>query len=247
MNSNTNVAQQNILRKQQETTAKINSLLETSSELLACGPTCQKQKVTDGLKQKYLNAQTNMITAPEQLDNAKRNYYIYTEGESAYNNMQQEDLTKTADTISTNLNNAFNQVVNYAETMNKYYNTALLNAVNSDDLLNEYTDKNTNLLNNVGSIRGDILTNDRKTVYEEEATTRIKSWYTLLWYVYYIFVLTYLLATIFVPSYISILMRIIIFVLLVLYPYYSHIIFTFVENTVTSIYTMFPKNVYNSL
>jgi hypothetical protein len=247
MNSNTNSVQQNILRKQQETTAKINSLLEKSSELLACGPTCQKQKVTDSLKQKYLNAQTNLLTAPEQLDTAKRNYYVYTEGESSYSNMLEKDLTNTASSISDNLSNAFNQVVNYAETMNKYYSSALLNSINSDELLNDYTDKNMHLTNNLGSIRGDILTNDRKTVYEEEAIIRIKDWYNLLWYTYYIFVLVYLLATLFVPASISILMRIIIFILLVLYPYYSHTIFIFISKLFSNIYTIFPKNVYNSL
>lgn len=242
-----NSVQQNILKKQQETTAKINSLLETSSQLLACGPTCQKQKVSDELKQKYMNAQTNILTAPEQLNNAKRNYYVYTEGESSYNNMLQQDLTKTASTITDNLNIAFNQVVDYAETMNKYYSSALLSAINSDDLLQEYTDKNTDLLHSVGSMRGDILTNDRKTIYEEEATTRIQSWYKLLWYTYYILVITYLLATLLVPASISILMRIVIFILLVLYPYYSHIIFTFIYNAYMNVYAIFPKSVYNSL
>ena len=244
---NNNITQQNILRKQQETTAKINNLLENSAELLACGPTCQKIKVSDSLKQKYLNAQTNVLTAPEQLETAKRNYYIYTEGDTYYNNMLQQELTSTATEITNSLKNSFQQVVDYSETMNKYYNSALLNALNSDDLLKEYTDKNYNLSKDLIDIRGDILTNDRKTVYEEEAINRIKSWHTLFWYIYYIFVIIYLIACIFVPSTISILMRIIIFILLFFYPYYIHKIFKIIYNSIEDIYNIFPKTVYNSL
>jgi hypothetical protein len=247
MNLNNNITQQNILRKQQETTAKINSLLESSAELLACGPTCQKLKVSEELKQKYLNAETNMITAPEQLKTAKRNYYVYTEGESSYNNMLQQELTNTASDIATTLENSFQQVVDYSKTMNNYYYSALLNALNSDDLLNEYTDKNTNLTKDLTNIRGDIITNDRKTVYEEEAINRVKSWYTLFWYIYYIFVLSYLFALFLVPTPISILMRIIIFILLLFYPYYIDIIFKIIYGFIQNIYTIFPKNVYNSL
>jgi len=245
--TNNNITQQNILRKQQETTAKINSLLESSAELLACGPTCQKLKVSDSLKQKYLNAETNMLTAPEQLKTAKRNYYIYTEGESYYNNMLKEELSITAEKVTNTLNNIFQQIVNYSETMNKYYNSALLNAVNSDDLLNEYTDKNNNLSKDLIDIRGNILTNDRKTFYEEDAITSIKSWYNLFWYIYYILILVFFIALFLVPSSISILMRIIIFILLFFYPYYINIISTNIYNFISNIYSVFPKNVYNSL
>lgn len=239
--------QQNILRKQQETTAKINSLLESSSELLACGPTCQKLKVSEQLKQKYLDAETNMRTAPEQLENSKRNYYIYTEGESYYNNMLQEELQQTSNEIGIMLETIFDKLFSYSETMNKYYNSALISALNSDELLNDYTNKNTNLSTDVKNIRSDILTNDRKTIYEEEAISKVKNWYILFWYIYFIFVLAYLLATIFVPSTRSILMRIVIFILLVTYPYYIHKLSTLIYGSLTNIYTMFPKSVYNSL
>lgn len=244
---NNNITQQNILRKQQETTAKINSLLESSAELLACGPTCQKLKVSEDLKQKYLNAETNILTAPEQLKTAKRNYYIYTEGESYYNNMLEQELSNTATNISNTLKNSFQEIVDYSETMNKYYNSALLNAMNSDDLLNEYTDKNKNLSKDLIDIRGDILTNDRKTVYEEEAINHIKSWYTLFWYIYYILILVYFIALFLVPSSISILLRVIIFILLLFYPYYIDNISKIIYNSIQDIYNIFPKTVYNSL
>ena len=70
-----------LLEQQQQTTEKLTALLEESTAALSCGPTCQKLKTSDDLKQKYLNAQTNLQTAPIQLENSKKNYYVFTEGE----------------------------------------------------------------------------------------------------------------------------------------------------------------------
>ena len=69
-----------LLQKQQVSQDKINELLEKSAEAMMCGPTCQKLKITEELKQKYLDAQTNIQTAPTKLEQTKKNYYIYSEG-----------------------------------------------------------------------------------------------------------------------------------------------------------------------
>ena len=97
---NQNDTKQSLLQSQQANQDKINELLEKSSEAIMCGPTCQKMKVTEELKQKYLDAETNMQTAPIKLEQSKKNYYIYTEGRPYYDNMKEEELTKKAETIS---------------------------------------------------------------------------------------------------------------------------------------------------
>ena len=81
-----------LLDKQQITQEKINELLNLSTEALMCGPDCQKQKISDELKQKYLDAENNMETAPIKLEETKKNYYIYTEGRPYYDNMREEEL-----------------------------------------------------------------------------------------------------------------------------------------------------------
>ena len=66
-----------LLQRQQISQDKINELLEKSSEAIMCGPSCQKLKVSEELKQKYLDAETNMQTAPIKLEQSKKNYYIW--------------------------------------------------------------------------------------------------------------------------------------------------------------------------
>jgi hypothetical protein len=93
-NTNANKDTEKLLKKQQISTEKLNSLLEQSLTTLSCGPVCQKAKIEKALKQKYQDAQTNIQTAPIQLETTKRNYYVFTEGKPFYDNMLEEELKK---------------------------------------------------------------------------------------------------------------------------------------------------------
>ena len=77
----------NLLNQQQINQQKINELLDKSADAIMCGPSCQKLRITEELKQKYLDAETNMQTAPVKLEESKKNYYVYSEGSSYYDNM----------------------------------------------------------------------------------------------------------------------------------------------------------------
>ena len=49
------------------------------------------KKISTELKQKYLDAQTNLQTAPINLENTKKNFYVYSEGLPFYDKMREED------------------------------------------------------------------------------------------------------------------------------------------------------------
>ena len=178
-----------LLDKQRKTEQEINDLLEKSSEQLLCGPTCQKERVTSQLKQKYLDAKTNVLTAPIELEQSKRNFFIFKEGRAYYDNMREEELQKSVNKISALLVENFNDGISNANTMNIYLNSALINSENTKELLEKYLQQNKLLKIKLRERHGDILTNDRKTYYQIEALDRLKTWYTFLWYIYYIIVI----------------------------------------------------------
>jgi len=109
-----------LLVHQRNTEKKINDLLEKSSEAMSCGPTCQKIKVTEELKQKYLDAQTNMQIAPIKLEETKRKYYTYSEGPTYYENMREQELNQKIKKISELLVENFNDEITTVKTMNIY-------------------------------------------------------------------------------------------------------------------------------
>jgi hypothetical protein len=242
-----NQSKQDLLLNQRNAQEQINNLLEQSAQAMLCGPDCQKQKVSDELKQKYLNAQTALKTAPINLETTKKNYYVYTEGETTYNGMLETDLKQKAETISNLISDSFNDELSSAITMNTYYNTAVINSNYTKDLLNDYNEKNKELKLQLRDRRGDILTNDRKTYYENDALDSLKQWHRFWWYIYYLLVLVFLISIFLVNSQMTIGKKVIMSVLLIFYPYYIEFIVNKICTFFSNIYKNLPKNVYNNL
>lgn len=240
-------SQSNILQQAQINQQKINALLQQSAEALVCGPTCQAEKIKEDLKQKYLDAQTNMQTAPLKFEETKKNYFVFTEGRPYYDNMQEEELKLKAEKIGELLTQNFNEEVSSAKTMNAYLNTALLNSSYTKEMYEDLTNKNEEMSLELRNRKGDILTNDRKTYYETDALDRLKSWYSFWWYVYYIVVLIVLLSMLFVKSPYSFKVKLVIFILLVFYPYYINFIMEKIKSIFKNVVNSIPKNVYNNL
>lgn len=239
--------QQELLSNQQISQDKINALLEQSAQALICGPDCQKQKISEELKQKYLNAQTNLQTAPINLETTKKNYYIFSEGRPFYENMLEEELKQKADKIAELISESFNDEVSDALTMNQYYDTAIINSKYTKELLKDYSDKNQDIKLKLRNSHGDILTNDRKTFYETDALQSLQLWYKFWWYIYYLLVIVFIIAIIVSPSQLSFIKKSIILILLFFYPYYINYISNIVYSFYMSIYNIIPKNVYNNL
>jgi hypothetical protein len=240
-------SKEELLVTQQKAQEQINNLLEQSTQALLCGPDCQKQKVTGELQQKYLNAQTALKTAPINLETTKKNYYVYTEGEASYDNMLESELKQKSEKIGEVIGVSFNDEVASAETMNQYYNTAVINSNYTKDLLKEYYKKNNELKLQLRDRQGDILTNDRKTYYENDALDRLKLWYRFWWYIYYLLVLVFLISIFLVNSQMTIIKKIVITVLFIFYPYYIEFIVNWIYEFFSNIYKNLPKNVYNNL
>lgn len=236
-----------LLIQQQTSQQNINDLLEQSAQSIMCGPSCQKSKVRKELKQKYLDAETNVLTAPSKLEQSKKNYYTYTKGETYYENMQEEELNAKAIKMAELISENFNNEIKDATTMNVYLNTALINSTYTEDLLEEYLKKNSFLKLKLKESRGDIITNDRKTFYETAELDKLLLWHRFFWYVYYILCVMLVLALILSPSDLSIAKKIVIAILVIAYPYYIDYVFRWFYGIWKNIESNLPKNVYNDL
>ena len=237
----------NLLDKQRITEQKINDLLESTTQSILCGPTCQKEKVSGQLEQKYLDAKTNMLTAPIELEQSKKNYFVFKEGETYYNTMKEEELQESVNKISELLVNNFNDEITNANTMNIYLNSTLINSENTNELLEKYSQQNELLKVKLRERHGDILTNDRKTYYEVEALDSLKTWYTFLWYIYYIVFIMFVLSLFLSPNNLGFVKSIIMGVFFIFYPYYIDYILRWIYGVINRMISSLPKNVYNDL
>jgi hypothetical protein len=245
-NKSKNDESNDLLKRQQQTTEKLTALLEQSTSALSCGPTCQKLKTSEELKKKYVTSQTNMKTAPIQLENSKKNYYVFTEGESYYNDMLEAELQKKAEMITKLLAENFIDEIKNAKTMNSYYSTDLVNSSNTEELYNIYLVKNREIQKSIKGNHSDVLTNDRKTYYETDALEKLLAWYDFFWYMYYAMVIVFTISIVLNQS-IGIPKKIIFIFFAIIYPYVINFILGKIYGFLHSTWKQLPKNVYNDL
>jgi hypothetical protein len=237
-----------LLKNQQLNQETINNLIEKASEMTSiCGPSCQKTKVSQELEQKYLDAQTNMQTAPVNLESAKKNYYIFSKGRTEYNNINEKELQMKATQISETIEQNFNDGITNANTMNTLLNTALINSQHTIRLFKDLSEKNKILKSKVKEIHGDILTNSRKTYYQTEALERLELWYKLFLIVFYIIVIMLCLSFVFAPHNLSKIKCIVVSIFIIFYPLYINYIVEWICGLWKSFKKNIPKNVYNDL
>lgn len=235
-----------LLKCQQESTNKLNSLLEQYSQQVMCGPDCQREKKTAELKQKYLDAQTNIESGPTQLAQAKKAYTTYVGGEGAYTRALEADLTAEANTIATAAQGEFDKLIKNARTMLSYYDGIYSSYKNTAELYSGYTNKNLLVEQQIKKEHGDVLTNDRKSFYEKQQYENILQWYALFMSVFYFIVYIFVLGIIVLESSFSKAKQVVLFIILFFFPIYVQWLANML-NDIINYFSPIKKNVYKSL
>ena len=236
-----------LMAQQTNTSTQINDMLNKAITTISVSPEAQRQQTLNNLEQNYLNAQTNLQTAPVQLETTKKNYYVYKVGETNYNNMQEQEVQQQADLITQQIANKFNEETNNAHLMNSYYNTEVINSANTIELYEEYLKKNADLEKSIKELHGDVLTNDRKTYYENDAIDNVKLWHKFFKICYYILVATYVISIFVSTSEMSRVKQVVIALILAVYPFIIDPIVKWLYSMYLSLENNAPSNVYMKL
>ena len=80
---------------------KLNGLVSMITDKLICDSACQKERNDNTLKQKWDLAQNNLKNAPDEVNQAEKNYYTVTKGQQAYTDMIYERNVKIAQQFKT--------------------------------------------------------------------------------------------------------------------------------------------------
>uniref|UniRef100_A0A6C0JK27 Uncharacterized protein n=1 Tax=viral metagenome TaxID=1070528 RepID=A0A6C0JK27_9ZZZZ len=224
-----------------------NDLMNQANQLLTCGPSCMQQQKSQQLEQNYLDAETNMVNAPQKLFSAKKAYITYTQGETGYNDYMDKDLQEKADAIASAYQTKFNTDVSVAKNQINTYDGLVINFNNVVDLYKKYKRENNELEKKLKARSSDTLTNDRKTYYEDQGISRLKTYYYFLLFVYAFIVLVFLLAIFLVKTNVKITTRIFILFLLIIYPFVCIWVFHLLYKLFNYIKSYDPKNVYVKL
>jgi len=224
---------------------KFNSFLNAAAQTIACGPVCQQQKKADELKNKYLTAESNLALAEPQYQIAKQNYYTFTAGQSGYDDMMESEYREKVELIADKFKESYNEEISKIKTQLDTYNGLLINFRNVVDLHKQYKKDNSQLFKQLKNDTNDILTNERKTYYEDQQIESLNSYYRyILWIIYIIAVICFATFSLIYPSQTSLLVRLLLLGAFIALPFVSTWILSLIIKLVYWLFGFLPKNVY---
>lgn len=224
---------------------KFNSFLDMASKTIACGPECQQEKTAEELKNKYLTAQSNLTLAEPQYQIAKQNYYTFVSGQNGYDDMIEGELQEKAELIANNFKDDYDDKINKIKTQLDTYNGILINFRNIVDLYKQYKIENNGLTKQLKEEANDILTNERKTYYQDQEISSLNNYYYyFLLTLYIIVVICYAIFSLIYPSQFNWKVRLFLLVLFLVLPFISTFLLGKIIWLIYWIFGLLPKNVY---
>lgn len=226
---------------------KFNEFLDSANQALSCDSKCQEKKKISELKKKYLESKTNLLTAPNQVETSYKNYLTYTQGDTAYNEYLDNNLAEKADNIINIFQSNFSEAIKSAGESYNTYSGLLLNFSHVVELYTKLLKENVLLELEVKNKTSDVLTNDRKTYYEDQSIESLHFYYIILMIIYIIFLLGFAVSIFMFPSTSSKSSLVAILIFFVIYPFICIRIFKFLIEIYNKIIGVLPSNVYKDI
>jgi hypothetical protein len=224
---------------------KFNSFIDAAAQTIACGPQCQEQKKADELKNKYMRSESNLVLAEPEYQIARRNYYTYISGQSGYDDMMEEEYTEKAEIIAEKFKESYEEEIAKIKTQLETYTSLLVNFRNVADLYKQYKKENIQLFKELKTETNDILTNERKTYYEDQQIESLNGYYLyILWVIYIIVVICFAIFSLIFTSQTSLIIRLVLLGVFILLPFVSTWILGKIIQIVYFLFSFIPKNVY---
>lgn len=224
---------------------KFNSFLDKATQAISCDSNCQKQRTEQELKDKYMNAQLKVSLVEPQLELAKKNYYTYISGENGYADMIENEFNEKADLIIQKFKDSYYDEIAKIKSKLDTYKGLLINFKNVLDLEKKYTTENKQLYKKLKEDTNDVLTNERKTYYEDQSIESLNTYYYyILLIIYIIAVLCLAIFSLVYPSQSNLIVKIILLVIFIILPFFSTWILGKLIFIIHSLFKLLPKNVY---
>jgi len=224
-----------------------NSFLENANSQLLCGTECQQKKNSQQLHQNYLNAVTNVQTAPSQLNEAEKAWISYSQGPAAYTQMQNTNFTEKAQSIVDKFVKKFNREASEITDQIQTYTGVFNNCANVYDLYIKYKDENVELTKMLTDDNADVNTNNRKTYYENQEVEFQEYIHKYILIIYILTVIGYAFCAVTVFSPFDWKVRFGVLVFLISLIFTSSYVLAGIIWIFQKMYGILPKNVYINL
>lgn len=230
------------------TANNLNSIMEKLNKKLSCDTECQKKKMTEELKQKWENAEKNAKNSNEEIELAKKNYFMYTGGNYAYNAKKRSEYTTSTSDYENNARRENEKMIHNFDEILERYKYDIEHLRSAEELLAIKKEENKELADKIDDYHKMTFTSERKVVYENHDMQRIMTYYNLVLFIYYGMLVYYLIFGNFFADklYKETKLNIILFIYII-FPYFLHYIVKKLFGIKNNISYFFNNKVYKNV
>lgn len=178
-----------------------NNLIQNATTMLKspelqnvynCDEECQRNKRTKSLFQDLENAKANKRDAPNELNEAERNYYTFTKGGAWFQNFKEDEEKEKANQLIRYLRKDFDEDIHKTNLLLDNYREKIKNQLHINELHKQYKTKYLNTKKQIDILENERNISNRKSKYETEDMTFYKAlqsysfWFTLVVFLSYI-------------------------------------------------------------
>jgi hypothetical protein len=176
--------------------AAINTWMQQMTTSPLCDANCQYQRELAAKQQAYDTARSVRESAPEQEHMAYKDYMVFAKGEATFDEMQQKTLQADAAKSVRGYQTTFTEYESMIRSQIASYELLIQNVQHMRDWFREYQENNEELHETIHALQSDMVTNDRKTFYEQQEIQSIYDWYyNTLWWMFYALCVVYIFVT----------------------------------------------------
>ena len=210
----------------------------------ACDASCQREKKIADLKRILEEKKTNVVTAPEQVFIARKNYLEYIDGKQEYINKREKELRSAVNTWKNNTNNSWRSDVARMLSYIVGYENSYNNLLELNDYYARIALSTNTLKQEYDFITAKNSTNDRKAYYEMQGTEELEWWYMFMKWTYILLVIAFIVACFLTPTTYSWKMRGSIIIFLIAYPFIISSMAISSFASIRGILSMLPYNTF---
>jgi hypothetical protein len=225
---------------------KLNNIINQASVFLTecqVGQPCYIEQ----LKAAYDKAKYDLLSDPDRVKKTRKEYIIAKYGEFEYNNMIKNEAYQQAESEILILIEEYINTLGMVYTQTNALNTAIEGSSYIDDVLIQTVSNNALKEQSNVILTNDILTNERKSYYEQDKYNDLKSWYRI-WFWVYIFLWIIFSLSLFLTnnqySYLSIMSKVGLVISFIIYLFIAKYIVLLIISFIVFSTTLFPKNIY---
>jgi hypothetical protein len=225
--------------------------IQTINEMVAtvnnsCDHDCLLAKQRSELKQRYLDAERNVRTAPEKLTQAEHDYLLNRDGPRKYREFLRNRYGKNADQEVQKLKAEHKMIMNEIDLGIMKIQSQNNEIYNSSNYKSMLTSTQSRVEDELHENERSAAVSSRKIFYMEKQIQSFSWWFYLVRNLYWICAIVWIaVGVIYYRQFTT--RSLAIFVFIVAYPFFMVWMFVAIYSLVKYVVSMFPKDVYLSI